>query len=57
MKIVFRVNDNPHAKFGDNWTKTAKKICFFEFLGGRSVGLVCILEKNLTVGFGNTMAG
>ena len=37
--------DNPHAKFGYNWTKTAKKVCFLKFLSGRSVGPVCILKK------------
>ena len=45
MQIVSRVSDNPHAKFGDNRSKTAKKNVFFQFLSDRSVGLVCILKK------------
>ena len=57
MQIVSRVSDNPHAKFGDNWSKTAKKNMFFQFLSDRSVGLVCILKKISTVGFGNIISG
>ena len=56
MQIISRVSDNPHAKFGDNRSKTAKKNAFFQFLSDRSVGLVCILKKNSTVGFGNTIS-
>ena len=47
MQIVSRVSDNPHAKFGDNRSKTAKKNAFFQFLSDRSVGLVCILKKKI----------
>ena len=57
MQIVSRVSDNPHAKFGDNRSKTAKKNAFFQFLSDRSVGLVCIFKKISTAGFGNTISG
>ena len=57
MQTVSRVSDNPHAKFGDKKSKTAKKNMFFQFLSDRSVGLVCILKKISTVGFRNTMSG
>ena len=51
MQIVSRVSDNPHAKFGDNRSKTAKTNAFFQFLSDRSVGLVCILKKKFNCWF------
>ena len=57
MQIISRVSNNPHAKFGDNCSKTAKKKNVFQFLSDRSVGLVCIFKKISTAGFGNTISG